>query len=575
MMRQALVTESPEVQSQPRHSHARRREKIRIIPLGGVGEVGMNMMVYEYGADIFAVDCGHMFPDEDLLGVDLVIPDTTYLEERRDRVRAVIVTHAHDDHMGALPYFLKKLPVPVIGPPLACEILRERLAEHGLDQTTQFIPVSPGETILLGDVEVEFLHVTHSVPQSLALAIHLPFGSIVHSSDYKIDTAPIYGPPFDFQGFARCGERGVVALLCDSTNVEREGRTPPERSLMEPLDRIFAMAPRSIIFSCFASALHRIQIVLDLALRHRKKVFVTGLNMARNIAIAERLGILSIPTDHLLDLSELRRVAPERRVILTTGSQGEPLSALSRMAIDEHKEIKIKPGDTVILSSRIIPGNERMIYAMINHLFRRGAEVFYEGVANVHVSGHAYREDMRTLIALCKPRYLIPIHGEFRHLVLHKHLAEEAGMDPDKIFLLQNGEVLEIDADGAARAEKLNVSRVLVDGDEVGSIDDIVLRDRRRLSEDGMVIAVLVVDRATGQLVAGPDIVSRGFLFMDENEPFFDQCKTVVKRAFDDCAQEGKQEWSVVKEAVRAKLKRYIKSETGRFPYILPVVLEI
>jgi ribonuclease J len=549
--------------------------RLRIIPLGGLGEIGMNMMLYEFGADLFAVDCGHAFPDEDLLGVDLVIPDLNYIFENRSRFRAVLITHAHEDHIGALPYLLEKVKAPVVGTPLACGMIRERLKEFGLDASTKFIEVRPGESLQLGSIDIEFIHVTHSIPESVALAIHLPFGTVVHSGDFKIDSAPIDGKPFDFHAFARCGDRGVLALLSDSTNVEREGGTPGERTVIDPLDNLFSSATRSIIFSCFASALHRIQILLNLAAKHRKRVFVTGLNMHRNMRIAAELGILQIPPDLVQDMRDLKRTPPEKRVFLATGSQGEPLSGLNRMALDEHKEVKIRPGDMVILSSRIIPGNEKGIYRMINHFFRRGAEVVHEGIARVHVSGHAHREDMRTLISLCKPRYLIPIHGEFRHLVQHKHLGMEMGIDPEKIFLLQNGEVIEMDADGAARGEKINVSRILVDGRDVGNIDEVVLRDRKHLSEDGMVIAMLVIDQASVQLVAGPDIVSRGFLYMEEHSEFFDQCKEVALKAFEKCEKESKEEWAVVKTAVRRDLKRFIKAETGRFPVILPVILEI
>lgn len=548
---------------------------LRIIPFGGLGEVGMNMMVYEYGDDLFVVDCGYTFPDEDLLGIDLVIPDLSYIEERKHRVRGVIVTHAHDDHMGALPYLLKRIQTPVYAPPLVCGIMRERLAEFDFESEPQLEPVVAGQTIKLGVAEIEFIHVTHSVPQSLALAIHLPIGTIVHTGDYKIDVSPIDGKPFDFSAFARLGERGVLALLADSTNVERPGRTPSERTLYEPLDEIFAAAPRTIFFSCFASALHRMQIVLELAEVHRRKVFVSGLNMSRNLSVARQLGIVARSTDVLLDLGHFKKLSPDRRVVLTTGSQGETLSSLSRIAVGEHKDVKIHEGDVVILSSRIIPGNERAIYHVINQLYRRGAEVYYEGVANVHVSGHAYRDDMATLIALCKPRYVIPIHGELRHLVQHKRLAMEMGYSEDNIIIMQNGDVLELDGERAVCREHLAVSRVLVDGYDVASFDEVVLRDRRRLSEDGMVLAVLAVEQSTGQLVAGPDIVSRGFLREEDNAEFFKRCEDVARRAFEECANDEKQEWAIVKERVRSKLKRFIKNETGRFPYILPVVLEI
>lgn len=535
----------------------------------------MNMMVYEYGDDVLVVDCGYTFPDEDLLGVDLVIPDLSYLEERRDHLLALIVTHAHDDHMGALPYFLRKFNVPVIAPPLVCGIMRERLCEFDFDFEPELRTVKAGDVIGLGAMQVEFIHVTHSVPQSLALAIHLPIGTVVHTGDYKIDTSPIDGNPFDFQGFAKLSERRVLALLADSTNVERAGRTPSERTLYEPLDEIFATAPRTIFFSCFASALHRMQIVLELAERHRRKVFVSGLNMSRNLGVGRELGIVDRCTDVILDLGQLKKVSPDRRIILTTGSQGEPLSALSRIAVGQHRDVKIHERDVVILSSRIIPGNERAIYHVINQLYRRGADVYYEGIANVHVSGHAYRDDMATLIALCKPRYVIPIHGELRHLVQHKRLAMEMGYRDEDVIILHNGDVLELDSEQALRKERIEVSRVLVDGYDVASFDEVVLRDRRRLSEDGMVLAVLAVEQSSGQLVAGPDIVSRGFLREEENAEFFQQCVDVVRRAFEECAKDEKQEWAIVQDKVRSKLKKFIKNETGRFPYILPVVLEI
>ncbi|MCX7626061.1 MAG: ribonuclease J, partial [Candidatus Sumerlaeaceae bacterium] len=350
---------------------------------------------------------------------------------------------------------------------------------------------------------------------------------------------------------------------------------PSERTLYEPLDEIFAAAPRTIFFSCFASALHRMQIVLELAERHRRKVFVSGLNMSRNLSVGRELGIVDRCTDVLLDLGHLKKVSPDRRIILTTGSQGEPLSALSRIAVGQHREVKIHEKDVVILSSRIIPGNERAIYHVINQLYRRGADVYYEGIANVHVSGHAYRDDMATLIALCKPRYVIPIHGELRHLVQHKRLAMEMGYRDEDVIILQNGDVLEIDSAQAVRKERVEVSRVLVDGYDVSSFDEVVLRDRRRLSEDGMVLAVLAVEQSTGQLVAGPDIVSRGFLREEESAEFFQRCVEVVRRAFEECAKDEKQEWAIVQDKVRSKLKKFIKNETGRFPYILPVVLEI
>ncbi|MEI7635003.1 MAG: ribonuclease J, partial [bacterium] len=560
-----------ETETEPKPARRKKnpQRRARIMPLGGAGEIGMNMTLIEYGNDIIAVDCGQMIPDDELLGIDMVIPDINYVIERANKFRAILITHAHEDHTGALPYLLEQIKAPVYATRLTCEMVRERMKEFDLEREIILHEILPREIIRIGDMRIEPIQVTHSIPGSLAFAIRLPFGNIIFSGDYKIDPTPPDGQLFDYQTFARYGEEGVIALFADSTNIGREGTAGSERAVIEPLDRIFQQASQTIIFSCFASSLHRIQIAFDLAVRHGKKVFVTGLNMHRNLRIASETGALRVPHGILREFRELKRIPPGERMILTTGSQGETMSALNRMALGEHADVKINIGDTVVLSSRIIPGNDKAIYRMINHLFRRGAQVIYESIDKVHVSGHAHREEIRTLISLCKPRYLVPLHGEFRHLVEHKALGVEMGIDPEKIFILQNGDVLEFDADGAARAGRVEVGRILVDGHDVG-IDEIVLRDRRHLSEDGMVIIMLVIDQQNAQLISGPDIVSRGFLYMDENEEFFNDCKRIVLRAFNDCEKESKEEWAVVKDAVRRALKKYIKAETGRFPVILP-----
>jgi ribonuclease J len=561
----------------PRRSPLPERSigKMKIMPLGGLGQIGMNMMLYEYGEDIYIVDCGQMIPDDELPGIDMVIPDLNFVADRADRVRAILITHSHEDHIGALPYLLRHVKVPIYASALACAMIRERLKEHGLDRSTEFVVVEPRDVADFGEISVEFLHVTHSIPQCLALAFRLPFGNIIHTGDFKIDMTPPDGNGFDFQALAAYGEEGVLALLSDSTNVESEGYSGSEQDVREPLRKLIAAAPRAVVVSCFSSSLHRIQIIIDCAAQCNRRVFAAGLNMNRNIRLALELGILKFPPNLVSDIREIRKTPPEQRLILCTGSQGEPMSALSKMALDEHRDMKLEFGDTVILSSRIIPGNEKSIYQMINHLFRRGAEVHYRDISGgIHVSGHAHRQELRTMISLTKPKYLIPIHGEFRHLVEHKHLGVEMGIDPEKIFILQNGDVVEMDADGAARGGRIPVSRILVDGNDVG-LDDIVLHDRKNLAEDGMVMVMLVVDKTLGTLVAGPDIVSRGFLYMDQNLDFFDECKDVASKAFEECEKESREEWQVVKTAVRRALKRFIKSETNRFPVILPVVLEV
>jgi ribonuclease J len=566
---------APTTQPQPASRPPRNQRKIRIIPLGGLGHIGMNMMLYEYADEIYVVDCGQMIPDEELPGIDMVIPDINYVMDNAHRVRAILITHSHEDHIGALPYLLHHVQAPIYASRLACAMIRERLKEHGLDRAARFIEVEPRDIADFGALSVEFLHVTHSMPQCLALAFRLPFGNIIHTGDYKIDMTPPDGEGFDFQALAQYGEEGVLALLSDSTNVESEGHSGSERDVREPLTKLIQSAPRSVVVSCFSSSLHRIQIILEVAAKTNRKVFAAGLNMLRNLRIGLEVGVLKYPPSILHDIRDIRKTPPEQRLILCTGSQGEPLSALSRMALDEHRDVKIEREDIVILSSRIIPGNEKAIYRMINHFFRRGAEVYYKDVAQgIHVSGHAHRQEMRTMISLTKPKYLIPIHGEFRHQVEHKHLGVEMGIDPEKIFILQNGDIIEMDADGAARGGHMPVSRILVDGRDVG-LDDVVLRDRKHLAEDGMVMVMLVVDKTDGNLVAGPDIVSRGFLYMDENQDFFEQCKEVTIKAFHDCEKESREEWTVVKTAVRRALKRFIKVETSRYPVILPVVLEV
>lgn len=545
------------------------------MPLGGCGEIGLNMTVVECGDDIIVIDCGQMFPEEDMLGIDLVIPDFTYLANNRDRVRGIVLTHGHEDHIGALPYVLPSVRVPVYGTRLTLALVREKLRESGLDTTTTFIEVKPRQPVTIGKLKTEWIAVTHSLPDSCALAITTPAGVIIHSGDFKIDSNPIDGRQFDFYRLAKYGEKGVLVLLSDSTNVEREGASPSESSLIPVLDHLMDEASRTVIVATFASSLHRIQTVMNLAAQKGKKIFVSGMSMEATVEIASQLGYLDIPTESLRPLDDLETTPPEERVILTTGSQGEPLSALSRIALDDHRQIRIRPGDLVILSSRIIPGNERAIFRMINHLFKRGARVMYERIAPVHASGHAFREEMKSLIGLVRPRYFIPVHGELRHLTAHRDLAVEMGIPRQRAMILENGHAW-VYENGAARIEPaFQAGRTLVDGKGIGDVHGIVLRDRQHLAQDGMFIVVLAIDRSTNRVVAGPEIITRGTVHVDESEDLIERCKKVIMEAIDGTVEESRGEWSVMKTEVRRAVKRFLKREIRRFPVILPVVVEI
>jgi ribonuclease J len=545
------------------------------MPLGGCGEIGLNMTLVECGDDILVIDCGQMFPEEDMLGIDLVIPDFGYLKENRDRVRGIILTHGHEDHIGALPYLLPEVRVPIYGTRLTLALVRDKLRESGLDTTTTFMEVKPRQPVRFGGMSVEWIPVTHSLPDSSALAITTPAGVIIHSGDYKIDPNPIDGRHFDFYRFAEYGERGVLALLADSTNVERPGTSPSESSVTAVLDQLIEEAERSVIIATFASSLHRIQTVMNIAARRRKRLFVSGTSMENNVEIAAALGYLDIPHEIYCPIEDLVNTPPEDRVILTTGSQGEPLSALSRMALDDHRQIHVASGDIIVLSSRIIPGNERAIFRMINHCFRRGARVVYERTAPVHASGHAFREEMKSLINLVRPRYFIPIHGELRHLTAHRDLAMEMGLPPTHAMLIENGRAWVYENGHAVVQPLYQAGRTLVDGKGIGDVHAIVLRDRQHLAQDGMFIVVLAIDRSSNKVVAGPEIITRGTVYVEENEELLAKCKQVILETIESSVEESRGEWTVMKTEVRRAVKRFLKREIRRFPVILPVVVEI
>lgn len=549
-------------------------EPLRIIPLGGLGEFGLNMMLLEYGESAIAIDCGLMFPGADLLGVDLVIPDVTYLLERQDRLKALILSHAHEDHVGALPYILNQFSVPIFGTRLTLGLINNKLREHDLDDTADLREITAGRPWEIGPFQVEGIRVTHSLMDCLALAIETPVGTVIHTGDFKIDNTPMEGEMFDFQRFAAYGEKGVLLLLSDSTNIERSGYTPSEREVGKNLEQIFRESRGKVLVSTFASSIPRIQQVVDISEGCGRRVVLSGRSMIRNGQVAAELGYLRLPRNFMTENEAWHELPGERLTFLTTGSQGEPLSVLHRVALDDHKSIKIDRGDTVILSSKFIPGNEKTISNLINHLYRRGAEVHYEKVSEIHVSGHASQEELKTMLQLTRPRYFVPIHGEYRHLVRHWKLAQEVGVPEDHCFILEDGDVLEMTATTAKKIAPIQVGRVFVDGKGVGDVGDIVIRDRRHLSEDGMVLAVMAIHQQSGEIVAGPDLISRGFMREEEGEEVLGQARKVVLDILANLNRETRTDPAELQEEVRKALRRYFRKRFERHPVVLPYIIE-
>ncbi|HYL46035.1 MAG TPA: ribonuclease J [Candidatus Limnocylindrales bacterium] len=548
------------------------------IPLGGLGEFGMNMMALRCGDDIIVVDAGLMFPEQELLGVDIVIPDISYLKQNKRMVRAIVLTHVHEDHIGAIPYILPDLNVPVYGTRFTLAILRKKLEEHGLLDDADLNEVSPGQTTRIGPFEIEYIHVTHSTIDCVALAIRTPVGVIIHTGDFKIDPTPVDGKPFDLHAFARYGQEGVLALFSDSTNVERPGFTPSERAVVVRLEELFRAAPKKVVVSCFSSSIHRIQQVVDIALHAGRKVGFVGRSMVDNVEIAHELRKLRIPDGSVVRPQDLKSYEPSRLVVLASGSQAEPLSALSRIAVDNHRLLSIGENDTVILSARIIPGNEKAIFRMIDHLFRRRVLVYYEGgrSAPIHVSGHASQEEMKILLQLVKPKFFIPLHGEYRQLFRHAALAEQMAAVSGEIFLLESGQPIEFTEDGRAyRREPVTAGRVLVDSGSLEEIEEVVVRDRRHLAADGVVVPIIAIDKHTGQLEGSPEIVTRGFLPSDDGAEILNQAREIILRTVEQSSPEEKTDWSVIKEKIRADLKRFLNKQTSKRPLILPVILEV
>ena len=553
---------------------SKTQSKLNIIPLGGLGEIGKNMTVFRYGDDIILVDAGLMFPEDDMLGIDLVIPDITYLLENKDKVKAIFLTHGHEDHIGALPYVMKQIDVPVYGTALTLGILQGRLKENGVSSNACKV-IKPGDKIHAGCFKVEFIRVNHSIPDAVALAIHTPVGLIIHTGDFKFDQTPVDGQVTEFNKFAEFGDQGVLALLADSTNAERPGYTQSEKVVGQTFDDEFRYAKHRIIVASFSSNVHRIQQVVDSAIRYKRKVAVIGRSMVNVDNISMELGYLKIPEGVLIDIDETSNYTPDKIVIITTGSQGEPMSALTRMAMSDHKKVDIVPGDTVIISATPIPGNEKLVSRTIDHLYKLGADVIYEKSNGVHVSGHASQEEIKMMHNLVRPKFFIPVHGEYRHLIKHAQLAGSLGMPRENIVVGENGCIIELTANSVGINGRVPSGKVLVDGLGVGDVGNIVLRDRRQLSQDGIMIVVVTIDKNTCTVVSGPDIVSRGFVYVREAEGLMETAKEKVQQALDKCEQSNVSEWSVIKSAVRDSLGRFLYEKTRRRPMILPIIMEI
>jgi ribonuclease J len=552
----------------------KNNKKLQIIPLGGLGEIGKNMTVFRYGDDIILIDAGLMFPEDDMLGIDLVIPDITYLVENKDKIRGIFLTHGHEDHIGALPYVLKEINVPVYGTALTLGILEGRLEEAHVSASGLHV-IKPGDRIKAGVFKLEFMRVNHSIPDSIAIAIHTPVGLVIHTGDFKIDQTPVDGQVTDFGRFAAYGNQGVLLLLADSTNAERPGFTQSEKMVGRTFNEEFGMAKNRIIVATFSSNVHRIQQIVEAAVKYNRKVAVIGRSMVNVVGIAMKLGYLKIPDGVLIDIDDARNYPGNKLVLVCTGSQGEPMSALTRMAMSDHRKVTIVPGDTIIISATPIPGNEKMVSHSIDMLLKLGADVIYEKANGVHVSGHGSQEELKLMHNLVRPKFFVPVHGEYRHLVKHALLAESLGMPKKNILIAENGSIIEVSPDKITTNGHVQAGKVLIDGLGVGDVGNIVLRDRKQLSQDGVIIVVIGMDKASGRVVSGPDLVSRGFVYVRESEDLMDQAKAKVQTALDKCEDENTKEWSAVKGAIRDALGRFLFEKTRRRPMILPIIMDI
>jgi ribonuclease J len=548
---------------------------LKIIPLGGLGEIGLNMMVFEYQNTIFVVDAGLMFPEDYMLGIDIVIPDMTYLKKKKSNVSGIIITHAHEDHIGALPYLLKEIHAPVFGTAYTLGVIRHKLEEHGILASTQLHEISPSEQLKIGPFELNFIRVSHSVIDGVGIAIKTPYGLIIHTGDFKLNHNPVDGMVTNVNKFAKYGEEGVLALLSDSTNVEKEGYTVSDQSVGETLESIIMNSSGRVIVALFASNVARIQQIIDIAQKKGGKLILNGRSIELTVEIAKSLGHINIPDSMEIYIDEIKNYPDHEIVMITTGSQGEPMSALARMASDTHKQIKIRDGDTVILSSKFIPGNEKAITNIINDLYRRGADVIYEKISAIHVSGHAFQEELKLMIGLTKPQFFIPIHGEYRHLLLHARLAEQTGIPKEKIILAENGNIIEFDEKGGRIAGSVETSRVLIDGKGIGDVGRSVLKERRNLSEDGLVVVALAFDEETGIVVYGPELLSRGFVFWTETGHLVDDAQCVILEIVEDVGPEIPNRTEVIRSKLQTALRQYFYFTIKRRPVIIPIIMEL
>jgi ribonuclease J len=551
------------------------KNKIRVVPLGGLGEVGKNITAIEYNDEIIVIDCGLSFPDEEMYGVDIVIPDVSYLVRHSTKVKGIFLTHGHEDHIGALPYVLKQLNVPVYGTRLTLGLVENKLKEHKILSDCSLNVVKPGDTIDNGDIKVEFIRSNHSIADACSIAIHTPLGVIVHTGDFKIDYTPIDNEIIDLQRYASLGKEGVLLLMADSTNAERPGHTMSEKIVGESFDRIFAEANGRIIVATFASNIHRMQQIADASIKYGRKVAVSGRSMENISQVALELGYLNVPNDAFIALDDINRYPNNKITIITTGSQGEPMSALTRVASGNHRKINVEDGDLFIISASPIPGNQKHISKVINELYRKGAEVIYEALEDIHVSGHACQEEIKLVHSLIKPKYFVPVHGEYKHLRQHSLIAEKMGMDKSNIFILETGKVLEISDKKAEIKGTVTSGIVMVDGLGVGDVGNIVLRDRKHLAKDGILTIVVTIDRESFSILAGPDIVSRGFVFVKESDVLMREARNVVKQTLEQCLDNKTIEWSVIKSGIRNDLGEFLYSKTKRKPIILPVIMEV